>query len=478
MAAAERTANITARTVVVLVVINLLLWVNAPEGISNRTLLASVMLWVSAYPTWRYFNQRESNIPFMPAMAVVYFAFYGLPAYRERAMVGTSPIPDEHVEAALLLALVGEALMLLAFYATANPGRRAERFRFELDLYRCRFRVLLFAFFFAAMRGFYALHDPPALVAQLLQVLMTLPVLLTGGLFLLHLRGQLPRQYGVLTLLLVLALIFMDLAAGTLARPMLTMAAYGMLYVVERRRIPFVPVALAIAFILPFHMMKSQFRRETWGRSDLGVFDRSAIYLKLVGDRVTNDSDARESRQQLEQVRGRFDHLAMFSHVVAKTPDEIPYWEGETYKDLLWTFVPRLLVPDKPHKLLGLTYGHRYRITSSHDTQTSINLEQTVEMYANFGVLGVVVGMFALGLLYRLLYAALNSERSGDGGRLIAVQTFSTLMAIESDFSLVFGALVQSALVLYLALRAVAPVKKSPEEAPNQDSNLATIGAN
>jgi hypothetical protein len=470
-----RHGNLTARMIVGLLGLNVALLASAVDPVSDRSMLASAMLWLSAYPTWRYFARRERNIPFMPAMAAIYFCYYGLPAVRERLTMGVIVVPDAEVSVALLLALAGEALMLLAFYSKIGSGGALTRFGLELDMERCRVRMLLAAVLLAPLRFAFLIKDAPPMIDQIISVLSFFPVLLVGGLFVLYLRGQLPRQHAVMAFLLFLVLVFIDLGSGALARPMITMAVFGMLYAAERGRVPFTALVVAIAFMAPFHLIKAQFRKATWGRRDLGTIERSMIYLNMVNEYMRTDEfgGARESTKEAKE---RFDHLGMFAFVVSKTPSEIPYWEGHTYEDLYWSFIPRLLVPDKPKKLLGQEYGHRYKILSARDRVTSLNLEQTVEMYANFGAFGVMVGMFVLGLIYRVIYLALNSPWSGDGGRLIAVHAFCGLMAIESDFSLVFGAVLQSSVLLYLLLRIVAGKGRSEDEA--QDSNLATIGAN
>ena len=82
-------------------------------------------------------------------------------------------------------------------------------------------------------------------------------------------------------------------------------------------------------------------------------------------------------------------------------------------------------------------------------------------MYANFGPWGVLVGMTLLGLVYRLLHACLNHAQAGDGGLLVAGVTFRTLLNIESDFTLVFGGVLQGGIlfagILWLIARRREP---------------------
>ncbi len=86
----------------------------------------------------------------------------------------------------------------------------------------------------------------------------------------------------------------------------------------------------------------------------------------------------------------------MFAHVMDMTPKRVDYLYGLSYKDLIWKLVPRVILPDKPDPKLGQLFGHMYQILAIDDTTTSINFPQLVELYVNFGIIGVVLGMFII----------------------------------------------------------------------------------
>jgi hypothetical protein len=132
-------------------------------------------------------------------------------------------------------------------------------------------------------------------------------------------------------------------------------------------------------------------------------------------------------------------NLMSFAHVVDFTPGVVPYWRGESYRGLLWAPLPRVLFPAKPKLELGQAFGHRYSFLRTDDLSTSWNLPQLVEMYVNFGLLGVIAGMFIIGIIYRLLFEMFCHSASGQGGLLIGVFIFTKLAIIESDFATIFG---------------------------------------
>jgi hypothetical protein len=127
--------------------------------------------------------------------------------------------------------------------------------------------------------------------------------------------------------------------------------------------------------------------------------------------------------------------------VIETTPAQIPFWKGETFYPLLFKPIPRFLYSDKPEEISGQTFGHRYGFLSPNDSSTSYNLPQLVELYANFGVPGVLVGMFFLGSIYRILQCIFVHPNMGLGAVVGGAYSFTQLLLIESSFSLVIGGL-------------------------------------
>ncbi len=443
------------KTVASLVAVNtLLLMIADHPSFSLRYLLASLILWISAYPAYRYFARQSREIPFVPAMAAVYFLHYGMPAFNRTLRVRAFNLEGEPVDAALALACAGEVLMLFAFY-WFRLERTLPRLRLELDLRHHATRLLVLAWTFGLLRWALMLVSVPLTTAILATFVKFLPVVLVGGLLLLQLRGELPKLYGLLGGVLLVGLLLLDFSSGAVAEPVLTLATLVFIYVSQRHKVPLGALALTLLIVIPSLGTKLEYRKVIQREPNLSTIDRIGVFGELIGGVLTGGGKMtfQDAKTVAEQ---RVDHLSAFAYVIAKTPETVPYWDGGSYANFFWSFVPRLFFPDKPQKTLGQEYGHRYSFIDSRDYATSINLEQTVEMYANFGGYGVLIGMFLMGMLYRALYVMLNHEEAGAGGVLIAATAFRVLLNIESDFTLVFGGIAQSSLLLYLVLRVIA----------------------
>lgn len=80
---------------------------------------------------------------------------------------------------------------------------------------------------------------------------------------------------------------------------------------------------------------------------------------------------------------------------------------GSPTTTLLWipeTFVPRAILPTKANPgLIGNEFATTYGLSTSGFQGTSIAMSQVGELYLNFGLLGLVIGMPLIGGFYRLI---------------------------------------------------------------------------
>jgi hypothetical protein len=81
------------------------------------------------------------------------------------------------------------------------------------------------------------------------------------------------------------------------------------------------------------------------------------------------------------------------------------YQWGDTMSYAMYAFVPRLLWPNKPSVSRGAWFtAYLGAAAREEEATTSTGISATGELYWNFGVLGVTVGMCGIGLFYGLLW--------------------------------------------------------------------------
>lgn len=163
----------------------------------------------------------------------------------------------------------------------------------------------------------------------------------------------------------------------------------------------------------------------------IGVFVLAAVVFVVgLGNARTNverDSDATLLTEPgIGQISDRFtsefnqfDWLVIIDEMVPKT---IPFQKGVTFLHLFTQFIPRAIWPAKPdpieYTITWLVYGVR-----SGSPFTIIG-----ELFLNFNIPGIIIGMFIFGILSRALYNYLLRYRDDPGVVLIYGYTYASLL--------------------------------------------------
>ncbi|HDI82224.1 MAG TPA: O-antigen polysaccharide polymerase Wzy, partial [candidate division WOR-3 bacterium] len=215
--------------------------------------------------------------------------------------------------------------------------------------------------------------------------------------------------------------------------------------------IPFHILIIAALFITLFFGKRQEYRSYVWYGlyRDATPVKRAHLFFTLVSEGFKEKKLGMLYDGYNFLIR-RANHLSELAVCIEETPSIIPYWHGRSLKPLLTAIIPRFVMPWKPVDNMGQEFGHRYNFISPNDYGTSINLPMLIELYINFGVIGILIGMFLIGVVYRILYRIMNYEGMGEGVAVIGAIIFMNLMNIESNISLVFGNVVENTIIMYL----------------------------
>ena len=126
----------------------------------------------------------------------------------------------------------------------------------------------------------------------------------------------------------------------------------------------------------------------------------------------------------------RLDRLLPLAWLVANTPVPVRFLEGQTFVPLLFKFIPRAVFKDKPVDTTDL--GQRYGFVPFANRVNAFKVHQLGELYANFGGLGTLAGMFVLGVLYRILYELFH-RRGASAVTMAAGTHMLTVLMLEME---------------------------------------------
>jgi hypothetical protein len=445
--------------VVMLLAASVWVFLEDPQGLPWSTYAVAVaLLWVSAIPLVRFvWRPAARTFGFVPVICAIYFVYYGRPAFLSTPIFARDMKQGASMEAiapALMVALFGVLAIASLPVLMAPALKRLPRITTELDLSRCApWLVVLSGVAFVFRVGAFNWFPRGSTFAQELALIHQLGQLAASGLLIACLRRQVPRWMALYLAGLTIAYVLFALAIGVLAEAVFSVAPLFFAYVWERGRLPWGAMAACVLVLAPLQATKEEFRKRTWEgggtiQNSMSVLQRLEILGSLLDEAIERRTLTVEAVNEGDAARTNY--LGTLAFVLDATPRRVPYWDGGTYTDFAWHLVPRFVVPDKPARSIGQEFPRRYGLIDASDDVTAYNLAQLVELYINFGFVGVALGMPMIALIYAVLDRVFGGSTAG---ALVGAQLFAPLLNVESDAASVFGGLIFLSLALYAFVR-------------------------
>lgn len=128
------------------------------------------------------------------------------------------------------------------------------------------------------------------------------------------------------------------------------------------------------------------------------------------------------------------------------------YQMGKTLVPIFTIPIPRILWDNKPILSTGYTFATQF-LGWDPKYKSEAAITQMGEFYWNFGIVGIIVGMFLLGILYRSFYLYLIVKHR-DSLSALFLYTFCLLclLNIEGNIAVVIGKLINTLITTILIL--------------------------
>jgi hypothetical protein len=442
-----------------------------PSDIPQEPRVLASILWVLCLvPAWHYLQlpeRRRPPVPFLPLIGAVYLFYYPL-----HVVLGQSSVnylfrlePAFDYDRPVQYALAGWVALLIGYYGGASlqlnsPFRHVRPM--DLSTLRTWGKLLLWGgLFFDAVRQVVPI---PVVLRGILYFTSMLSLLGIALLTILAVQKRLGRRerWALYTAIMLTALL--RAGSGLVSNVVILALTIFLAIWAGGGRLGFrwlLIAALSVAAMIGMRSVAMEYRARSWfAETQLSLTGRAMLMGQLLVSKVDAQGPASTVEDGWTIVAGRSANLDLLADVVRQTGTTVPFWGGETYLSLVGFAVPRFIWPSKPTKTLGQDFGHRYGYLDSWDTWTSINLPFLVEFYANFGEIGVLIGMTIVGVLYRLLDNDLNRAGQPLQVTICSLVLLVPLLNIESDFSLVFGGLFMNGVALWALLVALAQLPR------------------
>ncbi|MFQ5964071.1 MAG: hypothetical protein ACE5KZ_07295 [Candidatus Scalinduaceae bacterium] len=421
----------------------------APSGPTPiQRLLASLTIVLASVPVLLWLSGRDRGIPFMPFFAAIYAVYYALSIFLINEYTHSAykniPLSDSSIEQALMLSLLGLGFVFIGYYGFHQRAiaRIVPSFNMQWKSYG-KVKQLSIIFGIIGLSIYYIKILIPIAVniRQIVAYATDLVVISIIILFVLQLTGRLGiLGMGFLWVFLVPCRVLLGLGTGATFQGIQILLLLIFIYATLKHLMPWKAMLVGFVMLIILRSGMGEFRDQSWGVGEMGDMsptENVALFLKVAKDSFTGEyqsySDAKEFSLR------RTNSLLIFAEVVEATPASVPFWRGETYYPLLFKPIPRFLYPGKPIEMTGQTFGHRYGFIHELDTMTSVNLPQLVELYINFGKVGVILGAFFIGTLYRIVQHLFIHREMGIGAVVACIYIFNILLVMETGTSQVFG---------------------------------------
>lgn len=452
------TMLLKAAAIVGAIVVGLNVYAPADPPVGQRV-GASLLVVLGSLPTIAWLTAGRRGIPFMPTIGAVYALYYGVPVLLTgetlQSDIGFAVIPEGAMQRALNLSAAGVISLYCGYLLGSFLFRRvSERRTSWTDINAPLLGGLIGGA--GLLIYLYSMSQEAAVgFGQTLSLGSSLAILGALVLYAAQKQGTLGVPGWIfLWIVLIPIRVLAGFGTGANYQGLEILVAIGLAGAAMSRKLPWKAGIVFLITLIVLQPVKAEFRSTVLIRQTgeyRSPLENSSEYLRTAKEVLSEITFA----DTMDEFVVRFGYIRTLAQVVEVTPSLIPYWRGESYATFATKLVPRILYPNKPEELTGQSFGHRYGFLSPTDTATSFNLAQLLEFYVNYGPWGIGIGMFLLGVLYRLFKQFVGGNAGDVGGAVLGAYVLSSFLLIENSLAAVLAGTLFRLVIGLLIARAM-----------------------
>lgn len=354
----------------------------------------------------------------------------------------------------ILYAIISFHVFLLGYYSNLSKiflKLRVNKFKKvsnkRVEIVTCLYSFISFLSFFLIIKasgGFsYYVENIKGSMVNLLTgsaflymgvILIKIPLLI--GFFIIIKKGKLPFSFILVFLFSSILLILL----GERGHFVFLIVSMLVIYHYTKKRIRLIPVFMFALFLYLFLVMYGQYRE--------------------FGLQKANKIEARENYKlglafTYKKVVENFDQLIRVKDIVKYVPEKLEYQYGKTFFNLLVKPIPSRIWPEKPQ-------GAGYYVTKSlypkhFAANASIATSLLGELYLNFHIIGIILGMFVFGFVVSGLYKFLVLNLPNFNAVILYSLCFPYFFSeLRGDFAVVTSFFVFELIFLTIALNYIS----------------------
>ena len=141
--------------------------------------------------------------------------------------------------------------------------------------------------------------------------------------------------------------------------------------------------------------------------------------------------------------------------ITANVGSRVRYQDGETLMYFFYSFVPKIIWAEKPDISVGQLFNHEFKLSASR--LTFVPATQLGELYWNFGMGGVLIGMFLIGVVLAAIGRCCSLGTNATVARFIAllVTAYVVVLRFEDGIAVTYSKLIRMMFILFLIDRLI-----------------------
>jgi len=178
-------------------------------------------------------------------------------------------------------------------------------------------------------------------------------------------------------------------------------------YIVIERRLRLRWVLGGLFALIMLYPLTEFWRGVAWGGTTTliqWILDPGRV-IDILGSLIAASDFGDYFTRGLIATGNRLDLLGITTIIVRDTPSRVPYQDGWSLAYIPLSFIPRIIWAGKPHFNTGQWVTDHYG--GGPHIQSSTGSGWVGELYFNFGIVGVVVGMLIIGTVFRVFHETL-----------------------------------------------------------------------
>lgn len=444
-----------------IIVTGMLMVTSANTNSFIQVIIAFLLLVIpwAAYRNWQ--NSDEYGLPIFSIIAALHWLYFAVALFWGDRLApvwysNTSILSEDDITKALLTVLLGVVAIGIGMKSRLAKSL-IPKTRIPLMMNGSKWNYVRLLLIAGSLASFFpnAVYIFGEAGRQWILAFQTAVPLLAALLLLRrYFRGSAADIDRLLILAYIVVRVVTGLGSGWSGSVFYLGVAVGLVYLLERRTIPFSALTLVLLVAIFLQPGKSEFRRTFWysDNDQADLFGRISYWLDRSlqsWEAALNDPTGQQLNTYLRGSMLRVSLLNQAANVHEKTPDVVPYQQGQLYMFSVAGLVPRFLWPDKPtgndaNRFYQVVYGIT---TEDRLDDVSIAIGYMTEAFISFGWFGVAGVMFLLGVVYDALRTFFF--RNADNELLIGIGILAVvqLLRIETQLGLYLVSTIQAFIV-------------------------------